>query len=95
MQDAGTDLVTVGSPWAGWTMTPWLIRLGSAAVAVRDCMNELLWARANVCGDTDESPAQQEPVPMAPEGVIFLLGGATEVCRHLPRAWLVVSRAKA
>ena len=44
-----------------------------------------------VCDDTDESPAQQESVSMAPEGVIFLLGGATEVCRHLPRAWLVVS----
>ena len=39
----------------------------------------------------DASPAQQESVRMAPEGVIFLLGGATEVCRHLPRAWLVVS----
>ena len=41
-------------------MTPWLIRLGSAAVAVRDCMDELLWARAKVCGDTDESPARPE-----------------------------------
>lgn len=44
-----------------------------------------------MCDDTDESPAQQESVAMAPEGVVFLLGGATEVCRHLPRAWLVVS----
>lgn len=54
-------------------------------------MDELRRAWAEVCDDTDESPAQQEPVSMAPEGVIFLLGGATEVCRHLPRAWLVVS----
>jgi hypothetical protein len=40
-----------------------------------------------VCGDTDESLARLWSVSAttAPVGVVPLLGGVTEVCRHLSR----------
>ena len=47
-----------------------------------------------VCDDTDENPARLWSVlaAMAPVGVVPLLGGVAEVCRHPPfPTWVVVS----